>query len=54
MTHDIYERGRLLRSMVAGDMRPHCLPLDEMEYTTMPQTRNQLEGALEISLRSDK
>jgi fructose 1,6-bisphosphatase len=54
MTHEIYERGRLLRSMVAGDMRPHCLPLDEMEYTTMPQTGNQSEGPLGISRRSDR
>ncbi len=27
-----------------GPFEPHRLPLDEMEYTTMPQVMNKLEG----------
>jgi fructose 1,6-bisphosphatase len=26
------------------DPKPHRLPLDEREYTKMPQTRNKLKG----------
>jgi len=27
-----------------GPFEPHRLPLEEMEYTTMPQVMNKLEG----------
>ena len=27
-----------------GPFEPHRLPLDEMEYTTLPQVRKKLEG----------
>jgi fructose 1,6-bisphosphate aldolase/phosphatase len=30
-----------------GPFEPHRLPLDEMEYTTMPQVSRKLEGRFE-------
>jgi fructose 1,6-bisphosphate aldolase/phosphatase len=30
-----------------GPFEPHRLPLDEMEYTTMPQVMKKLEGRFE-------
>ena len=35
----------VLRQM--GPFEPHRLPLEEMEYTTMPQVMNKLEGRFE-------
>jgi fructose 1,6-bisphosphate aldolase/phosphatase len=32
---------------VTGPFEPHRLPLDEMEYTTMPQVAKKLEGRFE-------
>jgi fructose 1,6-bisphosphate aldolase/phosphatase len=40
--HQANEMADLMRRH--GPFEPHRLPLDEMEYTTMPQVRKKLEG----------
>ncbi len=40
------EEANLMANMMRrhGPFEPHRLPLDEMEYTTMPQVAKKLEG----------
>ncbi len=48
-----YDEGRWDANRIAdvlwihGPLEPHRLPLDEMEYTTMPQIMKELEGRWE-------
>jgi fructose 1,6-bisphosphate aldolase/phosphatase len=48
-----FERSREIAGYIAdylrrhGPFEPHRLPLDEMEYTTMPEVMKKLEGRFE-------